>query len=984
MPWLTCTKLTLFTIAGVAIQMVGLSIFVFGFFPVKPTLPGHSGSESFRAPQCDLVRNESESDLHPHQLRSLYKELSGMPPAFDQLILMVIDGLPAELVLGKDGKPPSKALMEAMPYTRSLLANGMAIGFHAKAAPPTVTMPRLKAMVSGAIGGFLDVAMNFNTQAMLDDNLLGQFFKIGWKMVMLGDETWLKLFPGLFLRHDGVSSFFVKDTVHVDQNVSRHLGYELSRDDWDFLILHYLGLDHVGHIGGRNSALMAPKLREMDEVVKMIHMNSILNQKNDEGQTLLVVVSDHGMTESGNHGGSSYEETDSLALFIGVKNNISDDFLSTHNIIHQVDIAPTLALLFGVPIPKNNVGVLMAEIFGYLSEDQQMKALELNSWQLLRLLQAQIPGLSCRNYPRDGLRDDQDFRIAKCSGSMEAMFCCLYTNAALLQKSWMSKEISRSNSREDYTSTVVAYYEFLRTASEWLSHRATDKPVRLLTVGIAAMLLSCLILLSLLFHTCKEVYLREQSLFDLESIKQTWYLDETFVLGVVLILIVSMASSSMVEEEQYIWHFVASTLNLLLLRKTIKCPTGAGAQDLHSSSKGKNKISFCRLSSISVVLISGRILRGWHQGGVNWTNLPDISKWLEQAGTDNVKSIQLVSCLLVMSLSLCVLFLFGFNMKFVLVIGFSFLMSGLLVLQHFVKHQDGMFASSSCSTTTLVQIIYAIMGISTFGTVVALPWFVRFSTSEMGLSHDLYMSTSVPNEVQNNMLLVKLRESLYLVGWEYISFWCLLQLLLQQTINSMTIVLLLVQILASMLYFSYSGLHQKQWVEIAALYFLGMAGHFALGNSNSLATIDVAGAFMGISNHSTVLSGILMFVITYASPMLFILSMVMYVSVKDTSCLPSLVNADSTQLLKLMLGFPCLVPLGLNSILLTAYTIVLLIMRNHLFVWSVFSPKYIYVCTTTICVYMGVSVVATTVTYTYWVLGLRKKMLSKLGHHHLR
>lgn len=90
-------------------------------------------------------------------------------------------------------------------------------------------------MVSGAIGGFLDVAFNFNTQALLDDNLLGlllqsffyflighlnvlflvhyyvagQFFSIGWKMVMLGDETWLKLFPGLFTRHDGVSSFYV-------------------------------------------------------------------------------------------------------------------------------------------------------------------------------------------------------------------------------------------------------------------------------------------------------------------------------------------------------------------------------------------------------------------------------------------------------------------------------------------------------------------------------------------------------------------------------------------------------------------------------------------------------------------------------------------------------------------------------------------------------------------------------------------------------
>ncbi|BBH05770.1 Alkaline-phosphatase-like family protein [Prunus dulcis] len=789
-------------LAGVAIQMVGLSIFVFGFFPVKPTLPGHSGPESFQAPKCNSIQNETERDLHPHHLGSLYKELSGMPPAFDRLILMVIDGLPAELVLGKDGKPPSKALMEAMPYTQSLLANGMAIGYHAKAAPPTVTMPRLK----------------------------------------------------------------VKDTVQVDQNVSRHLGHELNKDDWNFLILHYLGLDHVGHIGGRNSALMAPKLSEMDDVVKMIHMNGILNQKNDQGRTLLVVVSDHGMTESGNHGGSSYEETDSLALFIGLNNDISDYSSSTHNIIYQVDIAPTLALLFGVPIPKNNVGVLIADIFGYLADDQQLKALELNSWQLLRLLQAQMPGLSCRNYLCDGFSDDQESKITKCSGSMGKMFCCLYTNAALLQNSWMSKEFSRSKSREDYSSVVTAYYEFLRTASEWLSRSATDKPVSLLTLGIAAMLMSCLILLSLLFNMCKEVYIREKYLFDLESAMQTWYLDETFVLGVILILIVSMVSSSMVEEEQYIWHFVASTLNLLLLRKAIQCPPCGGAQGLHTLSKEQNKISCFRLSSIFVVLVSGRILRGWHQGGVNWTNLPDISKWLEQAGTDNIKSIQLVSCLLLMTLSLYVLFLLGSNKKFVLVIGFSFLMSGLLVLQHVTKHQDGMFVSSSYSTTTLVQIIYATLGASTFGTVVALPWLVPFSISEMCSNQDLYMSTSAPNEVQNKSLMAKLRDSLYIIGWTYISCWCILQLLLQQTINSMPILLLLVQIFASMLYFSYSALHHKPWVEVAAFYFLGMAGHFALGNSNSLATIDVAGAFIGISSHSTVLSGILMFMITYASP----------------------------------------------------------------------------------------------------------------------
>jgi ethanolaminephosphotransferase len=49
-----------------------------------------------------------------------------------------------------------------------------------------------------------------------------------------------------------------------------------------------------------------------------------------------VVVSDHGMTGNGNHGGSSDEETDSLALFIGLGNHVSDYALYTLNTVYQV------------------------------------------------------------------------------------------------------------------------------------------------------------------------------------------------------------------------------------------------------------------------------------------------------------------------------------------------------------------------------------------------------------------------------------------------------------------------------------------------------------------------------------------------------------------------------------------------------------------------------------------------------------------------
>lgn len=40
--------------------------------------------------------------------------------------------------------------------------------------------------------------------------------------------------------------------------------------NWDIMILHYLGLDHIGHMGGPRSTLMPNKLTEMDNIIKRI------------------------------------------------------------------------------------------------------------------------------------------------------------------------------------------------------------------------------------------------------------------------------------------------------------------------------------------------------------------------------------------------------------------------------------------------------------------------------------------------------------------------------------------------------------------------------------------------------------------------------------------------------------------------------------------------------------------------------------------
>uniref|UniRef100_A0A0E0NLS3 GPI ethanolamine phosphate transferase 2 C-terminal domain-containing protein n=1 Tax=Oryza rufipogon TaxID=4529 RepID=A0A0E0NLS3_ORYRU len=825
---------------------------------LQPTLPGFSGAESYRMPSCGLAGGGEQPALPPDQLRSLYRELSEVPPVYDRLVLMVIDGLPAEFVLGRVGKPPSKEMVESMPYTQSLLAGCKATGYHAKAAPPTVTMPRLKAMVSGAIGGFLDVAFNFNTQAFLDDNLLDQLHMIGYKLVMLGDETWIKLFPKLFWRQDGVSSFYVKDTVEVDFNVSRHLESEFAAKDWNMLILHYLGLDHVGHIGGRQSVLMPQKLKEMDDVIRRVH-NAVSGLEDNLDRTLLVVVSDHGMTEGGNHGGSSYEETDSLALFIG--HSVQSSYCSPYdqNEALQVDLAPTLSLLFGTPIPKNNIGVVLPEVFNSLTDQQKLRTLELNSLQFLRLLQAQLPAFCFE----DCINSKYGLGIDKIPQSVEKKLCHLLSKAfdshhpSHLHQTSNVKSIEAGCNR----TAVNAYYEFLRYAN---------------------------------YH---------------------WHLDEVFIIMGIFLYVSSLGSSSFVEEEQYTWHYLTSTLYLIFLIKT----TQSMLRESNSAvarAEGKifhgNDCSYftsCKLipsmrdgyklCTIIIILVSGRILRAWHQGGVNWVHFPDISKSLAQADSFVVKALQIISVLAV-------------------VVFFT------PVTETKEAEYSAQPTSSGSSPKTAIHL--------------------------QGINH-----------------------SMFLIGITYAAFWCLLQLLLQQPINAIPLLLIFLQIISSIMHFSLDKSLHKKWVQIVAMQLLGLSGHFGLGNTNNLASIDVAGAFIGISSYSTVLSGILMFMITYGSPLLLYLGMVFYISVINSDDISTPHQSKWSCILDKMITLPCLLPLLINSIALTSYTIVLLLMRNHLFVWSVFSPKYLYVCAATVCTCAGVFIIAVTAVYTCTVFSFRMR-----------
>lgn len=61
--------------------------------------------------------------------------------------------------------------------------------------------------------------MNIDSNELSEDNLIAQTKQSNKKVIFYGDNTWIKLFPNHFRRHDGTTSFFVSDYTEVKRIV---------------------------------------------------------------------------------------------------------------------------------------------------------------------------------------------------------------------------------------------------------------------------------------------------------------------------------------------------------------------------------------------------------------------------------------------------------------------------------------------------------------------------------------------------------------------------------------------------------------------------------------------------------------------------------------------------------------------------------------------------------------------------------------------
>ncbi|XP_077319272.1 GPI ethanolamine phosphate transferase 3, catalytic subunit isoform X1 [Lithobates pipiens] len=310
------------------------------------------------------------------------------PHRFNKAVIVIIDALKYDFAkydpANTNPKPYENKLEVIHQLIQSQPRHARLYPF--RADPPTTTMQRIKGVTTGSLPTFVDVGSNFASYAIQEDNLIHQMVQNGKRVVFMGDDTWDGLFPKKFYKSYFFSSFNVKDLHMVDDGILQHLYPTVDGGDWDVVIAHFLGVDHCGHKHGPDHPETAKKLTQMNQMI-----SSLIEHLDDN--TLLVVAGDHGMTDTGDHGGDSEKEV-TAALFLYSKAPLfAKQLLEDPEAVPQVNLVPSLALLLGVPIPYSNLGALISDLFWWSEDGDDISALltktsayQINTQQVARYL----------------------------------------------------------------------------------------------------------------------------------------------------------------------------------------------------------------------------------------------------------------------------------------------------------------------------------------------------------------------------------------------------------------------------------------------------------------------------------------------------------------------------------------------------------------------------------------------------------------------
>lgn len=237
-----------------------------------------------------------------------------MEKSFKKVVILLFDALRFDMVI-PDEKNQHTTWRNKLNILYDLHKQepSKALLFRFKADPPTATTPRISALTAGNLPTFIEIGDNFSGNSSPQDNWVYQLLKAKRKVHFFGDDTWLSLYPYIQNQPkdvivNGYHSFHLFDLHTVDDGIDASMPNVLKSGNFDVIIAHYLGLDHCGHKFGPSHPECGQKLSKYDEII-----GRTIKDLSDD--SLLVVLSDHGMTDEGDHGGISPKELSSV-LFL--------------------------------------------------------------------------------------------------------------------------------------------------------------------------------------------------------------------------------------------------------------------------------------------------------------------------------------------------------------------------------------------------------------------------------------------------------------------------------------------------------------------------------------------------------------------------------------------------------------------------------------------------------------------------------------------
>ncbi|XP_018562400.1 GPI ethanolamine phosphate transferase 2 isoform X2 [Anoplophora glabripennis] len=414
---------------------------------------------------------------------------------------------------------------------------------------PTVTLPRIKALTAGNVPQFIDLVLNLASTEILQDSLIHSLFKMGKRIVFYGDNTWLKLFPHFFTRYEGTSSFFVRDFKEVDDNVTRNVDTELKRNDWDMMILHYLG--------------------------------------------------DHGMRDSGGHGGSSYFETHVPLHAIGLQ--------CTNGSFFQTDIPVNLAVLLGLNIPSTSIGQIRSNLLP-VSLEKYLYILRYNNLLLINKAKlCEDSFLLATKFHELYIKGLEETHALKAID--------LYKNCS----NSISKYLIKSSVKQNFNSLIISILIMFNSLAILIKYLLTQKYEKVLFNSVEYV--TYLVIIFIQFISSESIHsvifmiiltlLLMKNLVSFTKIKSKYQTYEDVLKLLILISIfhpLTFFSSSFVEEEHQYWYFFFNVLVMYIVLSKIR--------------QLKNLFIYLGLLS------SLRFLRTINSTGDKWGSYPDLSDWL--------------------------------------------------------------------------------------------------------------------------------------------------------------------------------------------------------------------------------------------------------------------------------------------------------------------------------------------------------------------